>query len=152
MKARRTLLTTFALAAAIATPAAYAGGPDDRAGARGPGAIAAQQSQAPTRPDDRAVRGTGGIASVAVTSRRPDDRGGMRGPGAIGSVQLSQHPDNRAESRGPGAIATVTTPSASSGFDWNDALIGGLAGMGTALLATGFFILLVSRRSTSRFA
>ena len=153
MKARRTLLTTMALAAAIATPVAYAGGPDDQAGPRGPGAIAAQQSQAPTRPDDRAVRGTGVTASaVAAASTRPDDRAGMRGPGAIDSAPLSQHPDNRAEARGPGAITTVTAPSASSGFDWNDAFIGGLAGIGTALLATGCCLLLVSRRSTSRFA
>jgi hypothetical protein len=153
MKARTTLLMTMALAAAIATPVAYAGGPDDRAGARGPGGIAAQQLQAPIRPDDRAVRGTGGIGSAeAAAVSRPDDRSGMRGPGAIDSVQLSQHPDNRAEARGPGAITTVTAPSASSGFDWNDALIGGLAGVGTALLATGCCFLLVSRRNTSRFA
>jgi hypothetical protein len=99
------------------------------------------------------VRGTGVTASaVAAASTRPDDRAGMRGPGAIDSAPLSQHPDNRAEARGPGAITTITAPSAASGFDWNDAFIGGLAGIGTALLATGCCLLLVSRRSTSRFA
>jgi hypothetical protein len=134
MTARKTLLVTAALAAAFATPAAYAGGPDDQAGTRGPGAI--EQAQSSTLPDDRAVHGAG---AAAIES----------GSGVVGRTDL-RSPDTIDIASRSGTVTATTT--AGSGFDWNDALIGGLAGIGTALLATGCFLVLMSRRNTSRYA
>jgi hypothetical protein len=147
------ILGTVVLAAAIATPVAL-GGPDDRADIRGPGAISAQQAQIATRPDDRdGLRGPGAVVTAqATTALHPDDRAGARGPGAIDGMPSSLHPDNRGEARGPGALTTVVAQPSSSGFDWNDALIGGLAGVATALLFTGCCFMLVGRRNTKRFA
>ena len=156
MNVRTKLIGTIALGAALLVPVAQAESPDDRAGLRGPGGIAALQ-EAPTsnHPDNRAVRGPG--AATAVDSQiamRPDDRAGVRGPGAYGPVELSgtSHPDNRAGTRGPGSVETVVVTSASTGFDWGDAMIGGLGGVGTALLLTGCFFLLASQRSKARLA
>jgi hypothetical protein len=56
---------TALVGAALLAPAAWADRPDDLAGPRGPGAVAAQN--APVRPDDRAgPRGTGAFAPVVV--------------------------------------------------------------------------------------
>ena len=138
MNARKKLLGTVALGAVLFVPVAQAERPDDGAGLRGPGAIAAQ------RVDER----------FAV---RPDDRAGVRGPGAFTTMAPAQgalsHPDNRAEPRGPGAIdATVVVRAPSSGFDVGDALIGLAGGMGLALLITGSVILLASQRNKTRIA
>jgi hypothetical protein len=160
MNVRTKLIGTLVLAAAIAAPVAQGQRPDDREGVRGPGGIAALQTQAPSanHPDNRVEpRGPGGVDAVQVsTAIRPDDRAGLRGPGAVDSTQrpgASSHPDNRAGLRGPGATATVVVsqPSA-TGFDWNDALIGGIGGMGMALLLTGCFFLLMSQRNRARVA
>jgi hypothetical protein len=94
-----------------------------------------------------------GTAKVSTTIR-PDDQAGMRGPGAFDSTQLpaaSRHPDNRA-GRGPGPVTTIVSRPTATGFDWNDALIGGLGGVGTALLLTGCFFLLMSQRNKARVA
>jgi hypothetical protein len=147
------LLGPVVVAAAIATPVAL-GSPDDRPGLRGPGGISAQHARIATHPGDRdGLRGPGALASAqAETALRPDDRAGARGPGAIDGMPSSLHPDNRAEARGPGALTTVVAQPSSSGFDWNDALIGGLAGVGTALLFTGCCFMFLGRRNTKRFA
>jgi hypothetical protein len=158
MNAQTKIIGTLVLAAAIAAPVAQAQAPDDRAGLRGPGGIAALQAQSPNHPDNRSdARGPGAVdAAIASTAIRPDDRAGLRGPGAVGGGKrptTSSHPDNRSGLRGPGATTTVVvSPSTGTGFDWNDALIGGIGGMGTALLLTGCFFLLMSQRNRARVA
>jgi hypothetical protein len=134
MNARTKLIGTIALGAALLVPVAHAERPDDQPGLRGPGGIAALQTAA---------------------SNHPDNRAESRGPGAYSSPALSpvSHPDNRAGARGPGAREpTVVLTSTSSGFDWSDALIGGVGGMGAALLLTGFLFLFLSQRNRARVA
>ena len=154
MTTRTKLVGTLVLAAAIATPTAYAESPDDRGGLRGPGGISAYQAGNATHPDNLpGLRGPGAMTPAEATQvSRPDDRAGARGPGATDVSRPSRHPDNRAGVRGPGALTTFAASSGSSRFDWNDALIGGLAGMGTTLLVTGCCFMLVARRGTRRFA
>jgi hypothetical protein len=170
MNGRIKLIGVVALGAALLVPVAQAQSPDNGASPRGPGAIAAQQSgetvatNLAVRPDDRAeTRGPGAIAAqqsgetVATNlAVRPDDRAGTRGPGAIALApavtDTSSHPDNRAEPRGPGSIDSVVVVSGSSGFDWGDALIGSLGGVGAALLLTGCFFLLAGQRNKTRLA
>lgn len=148
------LIAALVLTAAVTAPVALAEHPDNRAGQRGPGGIAAASVAISARPDDRAgLRGPGAATSVqVVTVGRPDDRVGVRGPGALDSSVPSLRPDDRAEARGPGAVTTFASPSVSRGFDWNDGLIGGLAGMGMTLLVAGAGFIVLSRRSSSRFA
>jgi hypothetical protein len=157
MNTRTKLIGTIALGAALFAPVAQAQSPDDRAGLRGPGGIAATQAAATSsHPDNRAVRGPGAVASSSSqTAIRPDDRAGLRGPGAHSStaVAAASHPDNRAEARGPGSLGTVVVLQASSsGFDWGDAMIGSLGGVGAALLLTGCFFLLTGQRNKTRLA
>lgn len=157
MNARTKLIGTIALGAALFVPVAQAQAPDDRAGLRGPGGIAAQQAGgASSHPDNRAVRGTGVAAPTTNVAVRPDDRAGTRGPGAYRSALrttgASSHPDNRAETRGPGSVDRVVVISSSSSFDWGDAMIGSLGGVGAALLLTGCFFLVASQRSKTRLA
>jgi hypothetical protein len=152
------LIGTIAVGAALFVPVAQAQSPDDRAGLRGPGGIAAQQAgEASSHPDNRAVRGTA-VAEAATTQLavRPDDRAGARGPGAYSAATTTNgaisHPDNRAESRGPGSVDKVVVVSSASGFDWGDAMIGSLGGVGAALLLTGCFFLVASQRNKTRLA
>jgi hypothetical protein len=157
MNARTKLIGTIAVGAALFVPVAQAQSPDDRAGLRGPGGIAAQQAAgASSHPDNRAVRGARVAAPTTVLAVRPDDRAGTRGPGIYSPAALTtgaiSHPDNRAESRGPGSVDSVVVVSSSSGFDWGDALIGSLGGVGAALLLTGCFFLLASQRNKTRLA
>jgi hypothetical protein len=157
MNARTKLIGTIALGAALFVPVAQAQSPDDRAGLRGPGGIAALQAgAAANHPDNRAVRGTGVAAPTTNLAVRPDDRAGTRGPGAYTPASPTtgaiSHPDNRAESRGPGSIDGVVVVSSSSGFDWGDAMIGSLGGVGAALLLTGCFFLVASQRNKTRLA
>ena len=153
MNLRTTLMGTLA-AVAIVAPIAQAVNPDDRAGARGPGGISAAQYVNGRHPDNRAgLRGPGALTATEVTAvGRPDDRADRRGPGAVGTAQPSLHPDNRAGARGPGAGTTYAPQPTASRFDWNDALIGGVAGVGAALLIAGCCFIVVSRRSTTHFA
>jgi hypothetical protein len=151
---RTKMIVTIAVGAALLAPVAQAQRPDDRAGARGPGAIESGQASAVTHPDDRAgARGPGAV-DVQRVAVRPDDRAGGRGPGAIGSpgYAITDHPDNRAGARGPGAVTHVVVQPTSTGFDWGDALIGGLGGAGLALLLTGSAFLLMSQRDKARTA
>ena len=157
MNARTKLIGTVAIGAALFVPAAQAQSPDDRAGLRGPGGIAAQQAGgASNHPDNRAVRGTAVATTTTNLAVRPDDRAEIRGPGAYSPAALTtgavSHPDNRAESRGPGSVDSVVVVSDSSGFDWSDALIGSLGGVGVALLLTGCFFLLAGQRNKTRVA
>ena len=93
-------------------------------------------------------------------AQSPDDSGDLRGPGGIAAVQAaatSSHtrPD-AADTLGPDEWekirGTVVVQPTSSGFDWGDALIGGLGGLGAALLLTGGFFLVTSQRNKARLA
>lgn len=152
MTTKITLIGTIVLGAALLAPVAQAQRPDDRAGMRGPGAF--EQASAIGHPDNRGeARGPGGIASAPATSVRPDDRGDTRGPGAFTTTRNagSSHPDNRDGLRGPGAVTTtVVAQPIADGFDWGDALIGGLGGVGAALLLAGSLFLVSSQRSKAR--
>ena len=153
MKIRTKLIGTIVLGAALLVPVAQAQRPDDRAGPRGPGAFAAQAPTV-THPDNRGgIHGPGAFEGQQAVIR-PDDRAGVRGPGAAGSPETptATHPDNRADQRGPGAVTAVLVEPGSSGFDWGDALIGGLGGAGVALLLTGSAFLLMNQRSKLRTA
>jgi hypothetical protein len=157
MNARTKLIGTIGVGAALFIPVAQAQSPDDRAGLRGPGGIAAQQADyASSHPDNRAVRGTGVAAPTTDLLVRPDDRTGTRGPGAHTAATLTtgaiSHPDNRADRRVPGSVDSVVVVSSSSGFDWGDAMIGSLGGVGAALLLTGCFFLVASQRKRTRLA
>jgi hypothetical protein len=134
MNARTKLIGTVALGAALFVPLAQAQSPDDRAVPRGPGGIAAQQADgAANHPDSRAVHGSGvAVVTSTNTGVSPDDRPGPRGPGSIDTV--------------------VVQKSDSSGFDWGDATIGSLGGVGFALLLAGGFFLLASQRNKTRVA
>ena len=191
MRIRTKFIGTIVLGAALLAPVAQAR-PDDEAGPRGPGAIAAEETfvqgvtdfpssggidirqitGAPTsadgkvgllpstnarlvrHPDNRGGIHGPGAAVVTAAIVRPDDRAGARGPGAVGApeVTVATHPDNRVERRGPGAFTSVTVQPVSDGFDWGDALIGGLGGAGMALLLTGSAFLLLSQRNRVRTA
>jgi hypothetical protein len=151
MKAK-TVIGVMVVAAALLVPVAQAGGPDDRAGMRGPGAFD-QADDVVLRPDDRAVHGVIVQQSTKEAAVRPDDRDGARGPGAIGSdAREVARPDDRAGVRGPGAITTVVVSSSTNSFDWGDALIGGLGGVGAALLLAGGLFVLMGQRSKTRVA
>ena len=157
MNARTKLIGTVAIGAALLVPVAQAQSPDDRPGLRGPGGIAMQQaSVASNHPDNRAVRGPAPAATTTNLAVRPDDLAGTRGPGAYSTAALTtravSHPDNRAERRGPGTVDSVVVVADSGGFDWGDALIGSLGGVGAALLLTGCFFLLAGRRNRTRLA
>jgi len=80
VKIRRVVIPALVLVAASLAPTASADRPDDRAGVRAPGMIAAHSS---VRPDDRAgTRGAAGVSDSVelATADRPDDRVGARGP------------------------------------------------------------------------
>ena len=94
MNARTKLIGTIAVGAALFVPVAQAQSPDDRAGLRGPGGIAAQQAGgASSHPDNRAVRGTAVAAPITKLAVRPDDRAGARGPGAYSPVNADDRRD-----------------------------------------------------------
>ena len=154
MQVRTNIFATVVLGASILAPVALAERPDDRAGQRGPGGIAALQTGASGHPDNRAVRGAGTTSITASGAIRPDDQAGMRGPGAFdpSPATAATHPDNRDGARGPGALTPTIGAASTDGFDWGDALIGVLAGMGSALLVAGGFVVLASQRGRPRVA
>ncbi len=113
------------------------------------------------RPDDRAgPRGPGALVSTDAAQRatRPDDRAGARGPGAVasaGAAQRATRPDDRAGARGPGAISPGTSSivvRSANTFDWGDAAIGVVSGMGFALLLGGLAVLTVVTRTKTRLS
>jgi hypothetical protein len=154
MNARKKLIGLVILGAALLVPVAQAQHPDDRAGLRGPGAFVTEQASI-NHPDNRALRGAGSveIQQQQSTAIRPDDRADVRGPGAFGisGSPAANHPDNREGTRGPGSTTTVVAVSP-TGFDWGDAVIGGIGGAGTALLLTGCLFLLMGQRNRTRLA
>jgi hypothetical protein len=155
MNTRTKLIGTVVLGAALLVPVAQAQSPDDRAGLRGPGGITAQQAGgASNHPDNRTVRGTGVAAPSTKVAVRPDDRAGARGPGAYATMTTGaiSHPDNRADARGPGSLDSVVVVSSSSRFDWADAMIGSIGGIGFVLLVMGGVFLLTSQRNKTRLA
>jgi hypothetical protein len=112
--------------------------------------------QSIVRPDDRSgPHGPGAFASstAAEPAMRPDDRAGPRGPGAVasgGAAEPAGRPDDRAGPRGPGALpketSTIVVGSANT-FDWGDATIGALSGMGLALLLVVVALLTIVPRT-----
>jgi hypothetical protein len=157
IRTKLTTVTALVAAAAFLAPVAQAQHPDDRA-LKGPGAIEQAGQSTIVRPDDRAgMRGPGALDTTLAAATRPDDRAGMRGPGAIdqpNTVSTSTRPDDRADTRGPGAFEqpTVVVTHSSTGFDWGDAFVGALGGIGTALLLTGALFLLLGQRTRTRIA
>jgi len=112
--------------------------PDDRSGLHGPGAFAPSTATEPAvRPDDRAApRGPGAVASggAAELAGRPDDRAGPRGPGAL-----------------PGGTSRVVVGPANT-FDWGDATIGALSGIGLSLLLVVVAVLTIVPRTKTRLS
>jgi hypothetical protein len=100
----------------------------------------------------RDFRPTAGATSQSAHIR-PDDRAGARGAfeGAAGSAVVIR-PDDRAGAHGPGTPPRAVLVRSSDGFDWQDAFVGGLGGVGTALLLTGLLFLVASRRTRTRIA
>ena len=141
MKARTTLIATLAagiaaLAPAMASASHYL--------PQGEDSTPTQQ----VRPDDRA--GARGIEFITrgATGVRPDDRAGARGNTVLApETAASTRPDDRAGYRGPSAPITVSVAHVSNGFDWRDAFIGGISGIGIALLLMGGLFLVTSRRT-----
>jgi hypothetical protein len=87
---------------------------------------------------------------------RPDDRSGPRGPGAFAASAAAEpavRPDDRAGPRGPGAFPGGTSTivvSPANTFDWGDAAIRAISGMGLALLLVGLALLTIVPRTRSR--
>jgi hypothetical protein len=112
-----------AAAAAIAAPAAVAGGPDDRSLYRGTEPALAPASQSP---DDRAFP-RGGSDTLSPASLSPDDRTFSR------SALVAER-------------GTVALEVQSTGFDWNDAVIGAAFGVALALFGIGPILISMQRR------
>jgi hypothetical protein len=127
MKARNTLIGMLVVTVAVLIPATAAANRDIRPGTAG--------------------------ATSQSSHVRPDDRAGARGAfeGAAGSTVVV-HPDDRAGVHGPGTPPQTTLVRSSDGFDWQDAFVGGLGGVGIALLLTGLLFLAASRRTRTRIA
>ena len=105
-----------------------AGGPDDRAEARGPGAIAAVATAQAAGRDDSAE-------SSGATVIHTDDRSGLRGPGTV----LLTVP------------AAPTVEAAYDGFAWDDAALSAAATLGIgALLGAGAVSIRYRRSPTLR--
>lgn len=152
-----------AIAAAVAIPAALAAGgssiyPDDRAGTHGAGTAQTLSTSSfqgsSIYPDDRrGVRGAGSSAALSFASTSgsatyPDDRTGVRGAGGEAASGSAVYPDDRTGARGIGPATIVIAPS--SGFDWGDAGIGAVGGVGMTLLFAGALILLTRRQQKSK--
>jgi hypothetical protein len=121
------VLVTIAFATlAAGLPAAQAAGPDDRALARGTS------------------------AAVAPATISPDDRGSYRGASTT-LAPKTLGPDDRAFARSAPGIEPRTVPAAvtvsPSGFNWDDAIIGGALGLAVALGAGAVLISFRHRRS-----
>jgi hypothetical protein len=92
------------------------------------------------------------------TSVRPDDRNGPRGPGAFASTTAAEpavRPDDKPGPRGPGAVPGATSTiivGPANTFDWGDAAIGAVSGMGLALLLAGLALLTVVPRTRTRLS
>jgi hypothetical protein len=119
MKARTTLITTLAAGIAALAPA-----------------MASASHYLP--------QGTGSTSTQHV---RPDDRAGARGIEFITRGATGVRPDDRGGIHGPGAPTLMSAGESSNGFDWRAAFIGGISGIGIALLLMGGLFLVTSRRT-----
>jgi hypothetical protein len=162
MNVRTKLIGIIVLGAALLAPVAQAQRPDDRADRAFP---AAEQSW-PVLPDDRADRR---IAPAAQSSPINGDYPGYWRPGTA-PIDTSVRPDDRADRKLPfatsdGGLVTgenkrdvrvgvnyepTLVASRPHGFDWGDGLIGGLGGVGLALLLTGSAFLFMNQRQKAR--
>jgi hypothetical protein len=128
--------------AAVAAPAAQAGGPDDRQAYRGTSPALTSSS-----PDDRGnYRGTSPALTSSSTS--PDDRGNYRGSSnTLAPTGLG--PDDRAFARSVRGIELASAPVdvRPDGFDWKY-VVGGTFGLALALFGLGAMVLAQRRRST----
>ena len=90
--------------------------------------------------------------SVADDLVRPDDRADRTGPGYEGTsgAEYAYRGMLPSDYGQPNVIVAVNRPG--DGFDWGDALIGGLGGAGMALLLTGSAFLLLNQRNRVRTA
>jgi hypothetical protein len=129
MKTRNALILTVVLIAAALAPNALA-----------------------KRFDDAYVSNPNKVGVQQAPSIRPDDRAGLRGASQSEAVPTASRPDDRAGLHGPGTFTPTVVEATSTGFDWGDALIGGIGGIGTALALMGAFFLVASRRSRARMA
>ena len=122
MRIRTKLIGTIVVGAALLAPVAQAQRPDDQAGPRGPGAVAAEETflqgvtdfPSSAGIDIRQITGAptsadGKVGLLPSTNVRlvthPDNRADRSGPGydaTVGDVTTVGHPDNRAERHGPG--------------------------------------------------
>jgi hypothetical protein len=155
MKARNTLIGMLVVAIAVLIPATAGAQRDIR-----PGTAGATPQSSSVRPDDRAgLRGAGAAVSGASGSGYVIPAGSNQAlvndagaSGSAGSVVVVR-PDDRAGIRGPGTSTPATVVQTSSdGFDWKDAFVGGLGGIGIALLLTGLLFFAASRRTRTRMA
>jgi hypothetical protein len=90
------------------------------------------------------------LAPVA-SADSPYDWPSANRPGGVAAHEAPVRPDDRPGPRGPGAFSPgVVVESADSGFDWRDATVGGVAGVGTALLVTGGAVLVLTQRRRPR--
>ena len=176
MNARTKLIGTVVLGAALLAPVAQAQRPDDQAGPRGPGAVAAEEtfvqgvtdfpgpSQAAPQVDGAPVRGDvkDGLGatsrSVVIVGDDKRDIGTSPSDGVLVgddkwnvAGQYNQYAYRRALPQDLDA-APAQVVSTSAGFDWGDAAIGGLGGAGLALILTGFAFLVASQRNKARTA
>ena len=137
MKIRTKLIGTIVVGAALLAPVAQAQRPDDQAGARGPGAIASSEGSV-VRGEVKDGLGTSPGAAVIVGDDKRD----------IGAQPTSREfgGDDKWN------VLPIEVVSTSAGFDWGDALIGGLGGAGLALLLTGSGFVLMSQRHKVRAA
>jgi hypothetical protein len=149
------LIGTIAIGALLVAPAARAGGPDDNPGPRGPGAIAALQTGIARHPDNlAAARGPGAIAAGQATPAvtRPDDRGGPRGPGAVSASAVPATLPDSVDARRSFPLTPTVVAATETSFDWGDAIVGAVGGMGAVLLVFGSAFLLVNQRKRTRAA
>ncbi len=105
--------------AALAVPAAFATGPDDRDYSR---ATAPALTAGPGA-DDRTFSRSPGLEVAATTRVSPDDRPFVR---SVDPIQT------------PPPVEVVVEPR---GFDWGDAVIGAAGALGIAALLTGAALL-----------
>jgi hypothetical protein len=121
----RWIAVAFAVAA-VAAPAAQAGGPDDRPAYRG------------TSP------------ALTASSPSPDDRGNYRGSSdTLAPTGVSS--DDRAFARSVPGIELASAPVeiGRGGFDWKDAVVGGTFGFALALFGLRAIAIAQRRRSST---
>jgi hypothetical protein len=99
------------------------------------------------RPDDRAVRGLGSVATrVSDDPVRPDDRAGRMTapPGKASPVRSNDRADRRLPT-----VSVEERPASTDGFHWIDAGIGAAAAFGLALLAVSASVVGLRHRRTA---